>query len=178
MADNPHAPLDDRLREAFEADPRAVSRVAREALTAHATGRRRGWLAAVSAAAIVCLAAAIAWWPPGPAPRVEPAGAVLVGSVTDGLVVVPLPDGSMAITGGVSRRERPEGRATASCSSKEDSDETHVVRVVLLACSIVTWASRRAVAQDAAAEKVTVDLNGVARHSTHSRPSPTLSASR
>ncbi len=108
MADDPHAPLDDRLREAFEADPRAASRVAREALAAHPTARRRGRLAAVSAAAIVCLAAAIAWWPSGPVPHVEPAGAVLVGSVTDGLLVVPLPDGSTAITGGVARQDRPK----------------------------------------------------------------------
>ncbi|MCU0250675.1 MAG: hypothetical protein MUE61_10720 [Vicinamibacterales bacterium] len=42
------------------------------------------------------------------APRVEPAGAVLVGSVTDGLLVIPLPDGSTAITGGESRRGRPD----------------------------------------------------------------------
>ena len=60
MADNPHASLDDRLRHAFEANPRAVSRVASEALSAHAPARRRGWLAAVSVAAIVSLAAAIA----------------------------------------------------------------------------------------------------------------------
>jgi len=106
MADNPHAPLDDRLRAAFEADPRAASRVAREALAARAEVPRRGWFAA--AAAIVCVAAAIALWPSGPAPHVEPAGGVLVGSVTDGLLVIPLPDGSTAITGGESRRGRPD----------------------------------------------------------------------
>lgn len=108
MADNPQAPLDDRLRAAFEADPRTASRVAREALAAHANAPRRGRLAAVSAAAILCVAAAIAWWPSGPAPHVEPAGVVLVGSVTDGLVVVPLPDGSVAVSGGESRRGRPD----------------------------------------------------------------------
>ena len=108
MADNPHAPLDERLREAFEADPRAASRVAREALTAHAPARRRGWVAAASAAAIVCLAAVLVLWPSRPVPPAEPAGAVLVGSVTDGLLVVPLPDGSVAITGGVARQDRPK----------------------------------------------------------------------
>ena len=108
MADNSHAPLDDRLREAFEADPRAASRVAREALAARAQAPWRGRLAAVSAAAIVCVAAAIAWWPSGPVPPAEPAGAVLVGSVTDGLVVIPLPDGSVAITGGEVRQDRPD----------------------------------------------------------------------
>lgn len=108
MADDSHAPLDDRLRKAFEGDPRAVSRVAREALTAHATARRRGWFAAVSAAAIVCLAAVLVFWPSLPVPHVEPPAAVLVGSVTDGLLVVPLPDGSVAITGGEARQNRPE----------------------------------------------------------------------
>ena len=108
MADNPHAPLDDWIREAFEADPRAASRVARKALATHATARRRGWFAAASAAAIVCLATAIGLWPSGPVPPAEPAGAVLVGSVTDGLLVIPLPDGSTAITGGVARQERPK----------------------------------------------------------------------
>ena len=106
MTDDPHAPLDDRLRKAFEADHRAVSRVAREALTAHATARRRRWVAAVSAAA--CLAAALVFWPSRPLPHVEPAGAVLVGSVTDGILVVPLPDGSVAITDGVARQDRPD----------------------------------------------------------------------
>lgn len=108
MADEPHAPLDDRLRDAFEADPRATSRVAREALTAHATARRPGRLAAVSVAAIVCLAAVVVFWPSRPVRHVEPATAVLVGSVTDGLLVVALPDGSTAITGGVARQDRPK----------------------------------------------------------------------
>ena len=108
MADNSHALLDDRLREAFEADPRAASRVAREALAARAKAPWRGRLAAVSAAAILCVAAAIAWWPPGPVPPAEPAGAVLVGSVSDGVLVIPLPDGSVAVTGGEPRRGRPD----------------------------------------------------------------------
>ena len=107
MADDPHARLDDRLRNAFEADPQAASRVAREALAAHATAPRRR-LAAVSVAAALCLAAAMAWWPPGRAPHVEPAGAVLAGFVTDGLLVIPLPDGSTAVTGGESRPGRPD----------------------------------------------------------------------
>jgi hypothetical protein len=62
----------------------------------------------VSAAAIVCVTAAIALWPSGPAPHLEPATAALVGSVTDGLLVVPLPDGSVSITGGEPRRGRPD----------------------------------------------------------------------
>jgi len=107
MTDDPHAPLDDRLRKAFEADHLAVSRLAREALTAHAPARRRRrWFAALSAAA--CLAAALVFWPSRPLPRVEPATAVLVGTVTDGLLIVPLPDGSVAITGGEVRQDRPD----------------------------------------------------------------------
>ena len=106
MADNPQAPLDDRLREAFEADSRAASRVAREALAAHARAPRRGRLAAVAAAAIVCLAAVLVLWPSRPVPPAEPATAVLVGSVTDGILVVPLPDGSVSITGGEPRLGR------------------------------------------------------------------------
>jgi hypothetical protein len=108
MADNHHAPLDDRLREAYEADPRAASRVARVALAAHANAPRRGRLAAASVAAMVCLAAVLVLWPSRPVPPAEPAGAVLVGSVTDGLVVIPLPDGSVAITGGEARQDRPD----------------------------------------------------------------------
>ena len=108
MADNPHAPLDGRLREAFEADPRAASRVAREALAARAKSPWGGRLSAVSAAAIVCLAAVLVLWPSRPVPPAEPAGAVLVGSVTDGLLVIPVPDGSTAITGGETRQDRPK----------------------------------------------------------------------
>jgi hypothetical protein len=61
----------------------------------------------VSAVAIVSVAAAIAWWPARQAPPAAPATAALVGSVTDGLLVVPLPDGSVAIAGGEPRRDRP-----------------------------------------------------------------------
>jgi hypothetical protein len=38
----------------------------------------------------------------------EPARVSLSGTFTDGLVVVPLPDGSIAITGGEARQARPE----------------------------------------------------------------------
>jgi hypothetical protein len=41
-------------------------------------------------------------------PPAEPAAAALVGSVTDGLLVVRLPDGSVAVTGGEVRQDRPD----------------------------------------------------------------------
>jgi hypothetical protein len=108
MADDPHAALDRRLRDAFEPDHRAVSRVAREARTAHGTARPRRWLGLAAAAATGCIVSALVFWPLRPLPHVEPAAAALVGSVTDGILVVPLPDGSVAITGGEARKDRPD----------------------------------------------------------------------
>lgn len=108
MADDPHGPLDGRLRAAFEPDPRTAARVAGRALSERASTRRRGWLGAAAAAAVVCLAAALAYWPSRPAPQVEPEAAVLSGSLTDGLLVVPLPDGSTSILGGEARQDRPD----------------------------------------------------------------------
>jgi peptidoglycan/LPS O-acetylase OafA/YrhL len=108
MADDSFANVDARLREAFEPDPRAAARVAGAAYASSTWSWRPRRLAAASAAAIVCLAAVLLLWPPRPVPHVEPAGAVLVGSVTDGLLVIALPDGSVAITGGEARQARPE----------------------------------------------------------------------
>jgi hypothetical protein len=45
---------------------------------------------------------------PSPGTGPEPARAALSGTVTDGLLVVPLPDGSVAITGGEARQDRPD----------------------------------------------------------------------
>jgi hypothetical protein len=45
---------------------------------------------------------------PPPAAEPEPATVSLSGSFTDGLLVVSLPDGSVAITGGEARRDRPQ----------------------------------------------------------------------
>jgi hypothetical protein len=106
MADNSHAPLDDRLREAFEADPRAVARVAEGALAGGTRRWRPAWKAAIAAAAL-CLAAAVALWPSGPATELG-RGAFPSGTLTDGLLVVPLPDGSVAISGGEARQGRPD----------------------------------------------------------------------
>ena len=108
MADDPHAALDRRLREAFEPDPRAAARIAHGALAGETRRWRPAWTAATAAAAALCLAAAVAFWPPRPSPVVETPGAFLSGSFTEGLLVVSLPDGSVAITGGETRQDRPD----------------------------------------------------------------------
>ena len=112
MADAPDDHLDSRLRGAFEPDPRVSARVADRALAAGAAARGRRWrqVAAVAcpAAAVAALAAAVAFWPPRPSPGVEAPGAFLSGSFTEGLLVVSMPDGSVAITGGGARENRPE----------------------------------------------------------------------
>ena len=108
MADDPQADLDRRLRDAFEPGPRAAARIAAAALADRAVTRPRRWLGLAAAAATVCIVSALVFWPSRPLPHVEPAAAVLVGSVSDGLLVVPLPDGSVAITGGEARQDRPD----------------------------------------------------------------------
>ena len=112
MTDDPHANVDHRLRDAFEADPRAAARVARKALAARPGMARRGWLIAASAAAVAGLTVVTALWPsqakPGPPAQQEsPAGAVREGSLSEGVLVLPLPDGSISILGGAARRGRP-----------------------------------------------------------------------
>ena len=108
MADDPQADLDRRLRDAFEPGPRAAARIASAALADRAVTRRRGWLGLAAAAATVCIVSALVFWPSGPIPHVEPAALSLSGSLTDGLLVVSLPDGSVAITGGDARQDRPQ----------------------------------------------------------------------
>jgi len=108
MSDDPHARLDERLRAAFEPGPRAAARIAGAALADRAVTRPRRWLGLAAAAATACIVSALVFWPSRPLPHVEPATAVLVGSVSDGILVVPLPDGSVAITGGEERQDRPE----------------------------------------------------------------------
>jgi hypothetical protein len=111
MADDPHATLDRRLRDAFDGDPGGASRAAAAALADDGKSRRRGWLRAAvvvfPAALLVGLALEMARWTSPSVPRLEPELVSLSGSLTDGLLVVPLPDGSTSITGGESRRGRP-----------------------------------------------------------------------
>lgn len=106
MADDPHTSLDRRLREAFEADPRAVARVAKGALAGETRRWSPAWTGATAAAAL-CLAAAVALWPSEP-PTELGQGAFPSGTLTDGVLVVPLPDGSVAISGGEARQDRPD----------------------------------------------------------------------
>jgi hypothetical protein len=116
MTDAPGRDLDRRLREAFAPDPAAVTRVS-VGVDARSrrgsSGPRAGSLARVAALcvtgggvlAIVMIVQSARSPSPGAGP--EPARAALSGSFTDGLLVVPLPDGSVAITGGEARRDRP-----------------------------------------------------------------------
>jgi hypothetical protein len=111
MTDDPHASLDRRLRDAFDGDPGRASRAAAAAFAGDGTRRRRGWR---RAAAVVCpvavlvgLAFAMTRWTSPSVPHPEPAFVSLSGSLTDGLLVVALPDGSTSITGGESREDRP-----------------------------------------------------------------------
>jgi hypothetical protein len=112
MTDDPYASLDGRLRDTFKTDPSAAARIAEAAFADQARAPRRSRLRVAAvvcpAAAVTCLAMALAFWPSRPAPQVEPAAVPLSGSFADGLLVVPLPDGSIAIMGGEARQNRPQ----------------------------------------------------------------------
>ncbi len=98
---------DRRVRDAFAVKPDAVARVAAAALRAERPRARRYWAPGlIATGAVALLGAALALWPPRhpvPAPDVE----TVSGSLTDGVLVVPLPDGSVSISGGASRDDRP-----------------------------------------------------------------------
>jgi hypothetical protein len=117
MTDKPRPDLDRRLREAFAADPAAVTRVAagaearsrRESTSPRAALRARFATLCVTGGAIIAVVMLLLESRvPRPAAEPEPATASLSGSFTDGLLVVSLPDGSVAITGGEARRDRPQ----------------------------------------------------------------------
>ncbi|MEW5981677.1 MAG: hypothetical protein AB1806_04825 [Acidobacteriota bacterium] len=121
------ADVDARIRAAFEPETGAAARVARAALAADAGSppgtevehlsparRRTGlrWVGVVAAAAVVILAASLALQPWRPVTLPEAATVTvgapsLTGSFTDGVLVLSLPDGSVSITGGEARDERP-----------------------------------------------------------------------
>lgn len=110
MADELRDDVERRLRESFEPPPGAVRRVRDGALAARQP-RRAGWKPALAAAAAVTgLAAALVFWR-GPEPPVSPAGTeMLDGTLSEGLLLIQLPDGSTSITGGHAREGRtPEG---------------------------------------------------------------------
>jgi hypothetical protein len=111
--------VDERLREAFAVDDRAVARVARGALEAGTarpttTGRR---LLPAFAAVTMCGLLAVAVWLSRPAPLpplLEPGAAsvaeevfALSGSLVDGVLILPVPDGSIVIAGPGRRDDRP-----------------------------------------------------------------------
>lgn len=118
MTDAPGPDLDGRLREAFAPDPAAVTRVSAVADARSrrgSSGPRAASLARVASlcvtggavlAIIMLLRVGSRVTPPAAQP--EPATVSLSGSFTDGLLVVPLPDGSVAITGGEARQDRPD----------------------------------------------------------------------
>jgi hypothetical protein len=117
MTDESRPDIDRRLREAFACDPAAVRRVAAGAdarSRRNAKGRRMAVAARVAALcvapgavlAIIMLLRPAQMPPPGTGP--EPARVALPGTVTEGLRVVPLPDGSIAVTGGEARQGRPD----------------------------------------------------------------------
>ena len=116
MTDEPCPDLDRRLREAFAAEPAAVTRVAAgaEARSRRESAGPRAALharvaalcvtgGAIMAAVMLLLESRV----PPPAAEPEPATVSLSGSFTDGILVVSLPDGSVAITGGEARGDRP-----------------------------------------------------------------------
>jgi hypothetical protein len=117
--------IDRRLREAFEDDAAAAARIAREALadedahpgrstpdtlTARMPRGRNGWAAVAAGAAVVLIASALVFWPDRrlPEPAAEPSEPlVLSGVITDGALIVQLPDGSTSISWGGARDDRP-----------------------------------------------------------------------
>jgi hypothetical protein len=110
MSDERRPDIDRQIRDAFEPEPLAAIRIARAALAARADRRFR-WTAVAAAAAVIVLAASLAFWP-RPEPITEPAPGSdamtsLTGSFTDGVLVMSAPDGSVTIVGGVVREDRP-----------------------------------------------------------------------
>jgi hypothetical protein len=62
---------------------------------------------AAAAVAVICAAATLAFWPSSPVPSVGPGSPRLSGFLSGGLVVITLPDGSIVISGGEARTDRP-----------------------------------------------------------------------
>jgi hypothetical protein len=117
MTDAPRPDLDRRLREAFAPDPAAVTRVSGGVDARSRRGSSRPAAASLARAAALCVTGGAVFAAlvllveprvPSPAAEPEPATVSLSGSFTDGLLVVSLPDGSVAITGGEARRDRPQ----------------------------------------------------------------------
>lgn len=110
MADDSRDDVERRLREAFEPAPGAAGRVRDGALAAHQR-RSGGWRPALAGAAVLMtLAAALLFWRGPGAPAPSAGTEALDATLSEGLVIVQLPDGSTSITGGPAREGRtPEG---------------------------------------------------------------------
>ena len=117
MIDEPRPDIDRRLRDAFAPDPAAVRRVAVGAdarSRRNSEGRRPAFPARVAAlcvtggAVLGVVMLLFQLWLPPPGAGPDPARASLSGSFSNGLLVVPLPDGSISIIGGETRLDRPD----------------------------------------------------------------------
>jgi hypothetical protein len=99
-------------RSALTVDDAGDGRLDRRSAAAKARGARRRW-AAVATAAVLLVASALVLWParPLPEPAAEPsAPPMLSGVITDGALVVSMPDGSTSIAWGGARSDRlPDG---------------------------------------------------------------------
>jgi hypothetical protein len=100
--------IDRQVRESFEFEPAAVRRIVAGAQAVAVGPPRRGrpLRTALAAGAVLALAAAVVWWPRPPAAP-APAEVLVSGSLSDGVLVLTWPDGSMSIVGGDRGGERP-----------------------------------------------------------------------
>jgi hypothetical protein len=107
MSDELRPDLDERIRRAFEPGTVLVRRVVQGAMGGPL--RVLPWrpIAFAAGASVLCVAAVLAlWMSPNP---VEPESAVpiLTAACIDGVVVLPMPDGSVSASSGEARDDRP-----------------------------------------------------------------------
>jgi len=116
MENEPVETVDEVLREAFATNGLAAARVTRRALVPQPARERplvRGILLALAAVNLCAIAAVWLLRPSlAPAPGAQPPASVLhpvelSGSLMDGVLVVPIPDGSTVIWGPGRRDDRP-----------------------------------------------------------------------
>jgi len=97
-------------RSALTVDDAGDGRLDRRSAAATAPHTRRRWALVATGAAVVLVASALAFWParPLPEPAAEPLEPpMLSGFITDGALVVSMPDGSTSISWGAARDDRP-----------------------------------------------------------------------
>jgi hypothetical protein len=102
-------------RSALILDNAGDGRLDRRSAAAKAPHARRRWAAVAAGAAVLLVASALVFWParPLPDPAAEPSEPpMLSGFITDGALVVSMPDGSVLISAGEPRTDRlPDGFA-------------------------------------------------------------------